>query len=190
MLYAIVNGEKTQASPGIRGTCPECSNVVLARCGHINLWHWAHESNDDCPYSKKEETEWHLNWKRKFPKSMTEVKIGNNRADVVIGGFVLEFQNSSIDYMSILDREISYKNMAWIVNGHEFMARFYTRDYGSYEKFTWFYRRKYVELMSKQVLLDFSEQGHLFVIKKNHGKFGWGYKITPEKFLSKLNVKV
>lgn len=95
MRIAIKDFERAEASPGDRGYCPTCLNKVIAKCGDVMTWHWAHEQNDCDPWSEGE-TEWHLRRKSKFPTQWQEVTIGNHRADVKTPDYVIEFQHSLI----------------------------------------------------------------------------------------------
>ena len=68
-----------------------------------------------------EMSEWHKNWQNEF--KYTEIKIGNNRADVVEGEYVLEFQYSMISKDLVNSRNENYKNnnkkLLWIIDGNE-----------------------------------------------------------------------
>jgi competence CoiA-like predicted nuclease len=44
LLFATVGGTpKVRATPGARASCPFCARFMIAKCGEINVWHWAHE---------------------------------------------------------------------------------------------------------------------------------------------------
>lgn len=124
------NGKKIRPSEtGDRATCKMCGGILIAHCGDIRPKHWQHKSKKDCDSWKGEETDWHLNWKAKFPQKSQEVVITKNgdthRADVKTKeGIVLEFQNSSISYSDIEKREEFYGNMLWVVNAEDFKSHF------------------------------------------------------------------
>jgi len=60
MLYALnKNEEKVRATPEVKGVCPICSCLVVAKCGEIKIWHYAHR-NKDCDSWYEPETKWHL----------------------------------------------------------------------------------------------------------------------------------
>lgn len=89
MLYAIGQGDdKLPAAPGLHAICPVCGGEVLAKCGKIVSWHWAHVSGKDCDDWYEPETEWHLRWKKLFPKEYVEVTINRkgkrHHADVCL----------------------------------------------------------------------------------------------------------
>ena len=88
---------------------------VIAKCGEIVKWHWAHKSRDCDPWSEPE-SEWHLNWKAMFPPSWQEVVIGPHRADVRTPLCVVEFQKSAISAEEIRKREQFYRQMVWVVD--------------------------------------------------------------------------
>jgi hypothetical protein len=121
MLYAK---DRTIASPGGRGECPGCGGDLIAKCGEIVVWHWAHVSGDCDPWSEPE-TEWHSNWKECFPLECREVTVGNHRADVLIGGHAIEFQHSSISVDEIRERELHYGSLTWVIDGRDFRDRFF-----------------------------------------------------------------
>ncbi len=124
MKFALVNGEKLEATPGSKGVCPCCSADVRAYCGLVKVYHWKHISHQECDPWYEGETEWHRNWKNKFdPKCQEVIRIDHvsgerHIADVYLDqrDVVLEFQNSPIQIGEIKDREEFYKRMIWIVN--------------------------------------------------------------------------
>lgn len=129
MLYGLNTHDiKIAAIPGVTAICPFCKNPLISKCGHINIWHWAHKSNFECDSWKNRETDWHLSWKAKFPKSCTEVTIKNkyfpynsHRADVLLeSGIVIEFQNSPLSVNDINERENFYQKMIWVINSEGF----------------------------------------------------------------------
>lgn len=127
------NGERISAIPNKTAKCPICNEEVISKCGNIKIWHWAHKVGEDCDSFGEPETEWHLNWKNKFPKENREVILEEgfwdkeshhwsdqnkkHRADIFINNLVIEFQNSSISSKEIKEREEFYNNMIWVLNG-------------------------------------------------------------------------
>jgi competence protein CoiA len=86
MQYANTDKGKSTAEPKLPGRCPMCSGELVAKCGEINAWHWAHKSLEDCDTWSEGETQWHLDWKSFFPPQYTEVTVTKDgikhRADV------------------------------------------------------------------------------------------------------------
>ncbi len=124
MRFALVDYIKKEASTGLVGTCPGCLQPVIAKCGDRRVHHWAHSRIKMCDTWWEPETEWHREWKNKFPKEWQEhflpdtttgeKHIADIRAD---NGFVIEFQHSHIHPHERHSRESFYKNMVWVVDG-------------------------------------------------------------------------
>lgn len=195
MQFANVgNLTRIGATPGLKGTCPSCGAAVIAKCGHVNVWHWAHVDLN-CPFEREPETQWHRNWKSIFPADWCEVPIGSLRADVRTSrGVVIEFQNSPISYDEILKREAGYGKMAWVLNGRDFQDRFSINPRGVskydgsvYSSYRWLHRKKYAELMRRPVFIDFDfSDDYMFRIKKSRGKHGWGNSGTKSEFVDMM----
>lgn len=90
----------------MRGLCPYCGSEVIAKCGRIKIWHWAHKGMSSCDPWWENETEWHRTWKNHFPLEWQEqiardpISGETHIADVKTPhGLVIEFQHSSIDPM-------------------------------------------------------------------------------------------
>lgn len=114
---------------GQRATCAWCMSTLIGKCGEIYTWHWAHQPDKLCDPWKEHETEWHREWKSKFPDSWQECIIENDKekhfADVrTADGIVIEFQNSSISPSIIKTRENFYEEMIWVVNAKDFKSNF------------------------------------------------------------------
>lgn len=75
MIWALKGNERITATPKDKANCPLCNEEVIAKCGTIKIWHWAHKSNKDCDDWYEPETEWHRNWKNEFLKEQQEVTI-------------------------------------------------------------------------------------------------------------------
>lgn len=98
MFYADTEaGRNSEPTPGATGTCALCSGPVLAKCGQVNTWHWAHRADKDCDPWTEPLTDWHRAYQRVVPAERCEVVFGKHRADVVAAtGQVLELQHSTI----------------------------------------------------------------------------------------------
>ena len=138
MKFALVNGVKTEAQPGLKGICLYCEKDrdMIAKCGKVKIWHWAHKSNASCDPWWENETPWHRAWKNHFPEAWQESSHVDSAtgekhiADIkTAAGLVIEFQHSAIQPEEVQSREAFYKNMVWVINGTRLK-----RDYPSFFK--------------------------------------------------------
>ncbi len=122
MKFALLNDERIEATKGAKGVCPCCGNDLVAKCGEVYIHHWAHKKKCD-DYWWENETEWHRNWKNKFPKEWQEViqyaESGEKHiADVkTSSGWVIEFQHSAIAREERDSRDYFYNKLIWVVDG-------------------------------------------------------------------------
>lgn len=122
--FAIIDGARRKPEPNLRGKCQCCEQIMIAKCGDIKAWHWAHKSKKSCDPWWENETEWHRSWKNMFPVEWQEVvhkdpltgekHIADVKTDT---GMFIEFQNSPIKIAEQLAREKFYQDMVWVVNG-------------------------------------------------------------------------
>jgi hypothetical protein len=124
MRFANVDGNRTEALPKMRGSCPACEAEVISKCGKHVIWHWAHKGRKNCDRWWESETDWHRSWKNNFPADWQEIihtdptTSEKHIADVKTpGGLVLEFQHSPINPNEVSAREDFYRNLIWIVDG-------------------------------------------------------------------------
>ena len=121
MNLANVNGKRCTAKPGLKGICLGCELPVIAKCGKIKQWHWSHKADSQCPLNKGE-TQWHRDWKNRFPTEAQEIfHLAENGerhfADVKTkNNWVLEFQHSPINDDELTARNDFYKQIAWVVH--------------------------------------------------------------------------
>jgi len=126
MKYALVGEVRQEATPKLRGVCPNCDRAMVAKCGQRRIWHWSHLGKLECDHWWEPETEWHRLWKDHFPKEWQEVPhtAANGErhiADVkTVGGWVVELQHSPISLEERLSREAFYPRMVWVVDGLRF----------------------------------------------------------------------
>ena len=128
MQYAFVNGRRTEAQRGVRGTCPDCDAAMVAKCGPRMIHHWAHASRRNCDPWWENETDWHREWKDWFPEEWREVSHTApdgevHRADIKTPtGIFIEVQHST---MTDEERESFYRNLVWILDGRKFRKSFH-----------------------------------------------------------------
>ena len=125
MRYACSGDLRIEPLPNAVGTCQICGNEVKAYCGVINKWHWRHNKLPDCDSFHEPMTEWHKSWQNKFPEDWREVVLVRNNekhfADILTSqNLVIEFQHSSITPNKILERELFYNCMIWVVDAMAF----------------------------------------------------------------------
>jgi hypothetical protein len=131
MQYALVDNIKSLPKKGKTGICTGCRQKVISKCGNIRVHHWAHKGTEDCDTWSEPETEWHREWKNKFPESYREVTFPDtntneyHRADIhTKDGVTLEFQNSPLSVEEFNQRNSFYKKLIWVVNGLKFKGNF------------------------------------------------------------------
>lgn len=131
MRYALVNGEKSEARPKLKGVCRNCQSEMIAKCGRVTVWHWAHKGHPPCDPWRESETEWHRVWKNQFPTDWQETSHVNpatgekHIADVKNPyGMVVELQHSPIDPAEMRAREAFYGEMIWIIDARDYWGHF------------------------------------------------------------------
>lgn len=124
MKFAIVDGDKVEASKGAKGFCQGCGAEMIAKCGEFKINHWAHQKIGQCDSWWEKETQWHREWKGNFPIEWQEIiQFDNDTNEKHIAdvrtekGMVIELQHSHINPVERKQREDFYKNMIWIVDG-------------------------------------------------------------------------
>jgi competence protein CoiA len=123
MKYAILNGEKIEATKGSKGFCPSCGSELIAKCGNVNINHWAHKGERTCDLWWENETDWHRTWKNNFPVDWQEVVQRDESGEKHIAdvktkrGWVIEFQHSYLKPDEQQSRNNFYKRIVWVVDG-------------------------------------------------------------------------
>lgn len=96
---------------------------MVARCGEVRVWHWAHKGSRLCDPWWENETEWHRSWKDQFPADWQEIvhdaeDSERHIADVKTqNGWVIEFQHSFLDPEERRSRDRFYCKLIWVVHG-------------------------------------------------------------------------
>jgi competence CoiA-like predicted nuclease len=215
MLYAIDGNDKIEASPGAHAICPNCDKNVFAKCGEINIWHWAHLKNEACDGWYEPETLWHKNWKLAFGKDNSEISIRKDGirhiADILTkSNVVIELQNSPLQKQVIRRRENFYgERMIWLINGAPFCMNFtWIQKHHDIKwkmtsegwlnittgeikpnlqqyTFFWSWARKSWKFVQRPVLIDFGGD-KLFWVKEGMGSsMGHGVQVLKSTFLEK-----
>lgn len=96
---------------------------MIAKCGDVRVWHWAHQGRRTCDHWWESETPWHRAWKSEFPIHWQEVIHQSESGEKHIAdvrnenGVILEFQHSSLSPDEREARETFYRELVWIVDG-------------------------------------------------------------------------
>lgn len=122
MFYANVAGERRRAIRGLEGSCPTCGGTLIAKCGNVNVWHWAHSVSADCDRWAEPVGPWHWAWQQAIAPRWIEVPWGPHRADIVgDDDVIIELQHSAISTEEIAAREDFYGDMIWLFDAtHRF----------------------------------------------------------------------
>lgn len=133
MVTAVLDGGRVRAVPGlVEAHCPYCDQPVIAKCGQIIAWHFAHRADSSRCDWDRDETEWHLNWKSHAPVERCE-RLGSKegklaRADVIADGVAIEFQSAYLDDAFRERREYVWDgshptlaNILWVVDARHIL---------------------------------------------------------------------
>jgi len=209
MIWAIKNNNRIKATPKEIAFCPICHEEVIAKCGSIKIWHWSHKSLKDCDNWAEPESEWHINWKNQFPKEQQEIVITkggdvkradnfnllikSHRADIkTMKGLIIELQNSQLSSDKIIEREMFYQNMIWILNGEKLCKGLELRFKKGIITFRWKNPPKSWWVAKKPIYIDLVKDELIFSIKKLYPNIpcgGWGIILTKEQFLKEYGNK-
>lgn len=178
MQIALTTHGRQTATPGNRAKCPQCNQDVLAKCGEVLTWHWAHINTTDCDPWAEGESAWHAEWKTAAPPDRREVTIGHHRADLIAGdGTVCELQHSSISGPEITERETFYGTMRWLFDATDktFTIEPADDDWSPWQGW-WTVRREHawptIGLCQRRVMLDLGPPG-VFSCEKINRTGSW-----------------
>lgn len=135
--------------------CPICQQKLMQkRKGEKRRPHFAHFGLKDAHYVPctdrwgYDKTEWHYDWQLQFPLENYEVVIEaegkKHIADVLINGFVIEFQHSSISFEEFQERNAFYQaagyQVIWVFDlQKEFSERRIHKEIWQQEEYRWLY---------------------------------------------------
>lgn len=161
LLAKTPTGERIQPVPRGRALCAQCGGEVLAKCGQLVSWHWAHRVRE-CDSWAEGETEWHLGWKRQVCEAACEVVLDNHRADIrTAGGLVIELQHSPLDPQAIAEREAFYGSMLWLFDARAFELSLYPN--AAEVSFVWRRPRRTLLAVKKPMYWDLGDGFVLYV---------------------------
>lgn len=181
----FLDAKKSRPQPGSTGICPSCDEELIAKCGDIVIWHWAHKTTSDCDKWSEPMTEWHLQWQENFPDERREITIGNHRADAMCNnGTIVEFQHSPISPKEVAKREAFYGDMIWILDAQphnfEFTTEWTDRNNKEWASVWWKGKRLDSWFFRKPVFIDFGvdDGGYLLRVEEVHGETRFQFKAT------------
>ena len=122
MKFAFVAGQRQEAQPGLSGECQGCGGPMIAKCGEVRIWHWAHQTKHACDVWWENETERHRKWKDQFPAHWQEFPFRADDGERHIADvrtdheWVIELQHSYIKPDERRSRDAFYKKLVWVVD--------------------------------------------------------------------------
>lgn len=135
MKFAFIDSDRRLAERGLRGACPGCGQEVLAKCGNRRIHHWAHIGIMVCDGFWEPETQWHRDWKDRFPAGWQEQRRVSSDGELHIAdvlteaGVALEFQRSHISDEEKRCREQFHRRIVWVADGTRLK-----RDHSSFRR--------------------------------------------------------
>lgn len=129
MFTAIDNATKKEVLPFKNGSaiCKCCGSDVIAKCGTINVHHWAHKSKVNCDNWYEPMTQWHKDWQGKFNSEWREKVLFDEGtgekhiADIhTPSGITIEIQHSPISIEEFRSRCDFYKKLIWVIDGSNY----------------------------------------------------------------------
>lgn len=189
MIYANLEGKQALAFPRGRANCPLCGAEVIAKCGEIKIWHWAHKQ-DDCDRWSEGETPWHYHWKQFAHPDDTEVAAGEHRADIIGRyGKIIELQASPISPAEIREREQFYGSMLWLFYFEPVSHNFDFDYYG----FSWKWGHKSLLSARKPMFFDLGWE-YLLCVRKLEQSWrgplrGKYHRMSKDVFVKKILLR-
>jgi hypothetical protein len=174
--YGVINNEIIHISKYVKQTgdkikCSRGHELVCVN-GPKRKKHFRHKHSSDVSDSSYAMTQWHCDWQGHFPNTeilfnkCSDKQYKDRRADIDLSqsDYIVEIQNSPIDYAEIICRTQDYKlhnkDIIWIINGN-----------------------------SEDVILDKLSDGSFLIIFKNNWKF-MSFKQTYDYVLLDINRQI
>ncbi len=199
MLLAKLDDILISAEPNTRAICPHCNQIVISKCGDVNVWHWAHL--EKCIFETEGETAWHFLWKQisisfglqtefGFYRHITDAADHKNK-------ICYEFQYSPISRLEIIDRVIHYKSNGYITKwifdykqkyiDDQLLLTFVDNNVVKFQQ-KWAKRTIIDVFEGKSILygiIYFDVGDYKILVKKlyNNGN-GWGYLVNTQDIMN------
>lgn len=159
MRYANVDGERRGAEPGLEGYCPGCGAALVAKCGELVAWHWAHLAADDCDRWAEPVGPWHRSWQDAVDPAFIERPLEMDgeihRADLIGNdGVIVELQHAVLSTEEIAEREQFYGDMVWLFDATHRFRHFRSGDWAFFS----LGRTRHLAFCRKPVFLDFGDR--------------------------------
>lgn len=122
MKYALLHDEYVTATPHQKGAvCPLCLSEVVARCGEINVHHWAHKKGAHCDVWCEPDSEWRHKWLDSFSGCRIEQKleIGKEKHFIDVQtefGTNILLRRGRIKEAELAKMEDFFPSLVWIVD--------------------------------------------------------------------------
>ena len=122
MKYALLNGQYVTATPHQKGAvCPLCLSEMVARCGTINVHHWAHKKGAHCDAWCEPDSEWRHRWLDSFSGCSVEQKLEKGKEKHLIDvqtelGTNILLRRGRIKEAELAKMEDFFPNLVWIVD--------------------------------------------------------------------------
>jgi len=196
MRIALVDGVRRVPTPGAKGICTGCGEELVAKCGQVNAWHWAHLPASECPY-KDDHSVWKNVWKGFFPDEQVERWINGVRVDIVGKGniYIMLCDTSPSPEEAEKMEDLFGDKLAWILNGNGILGqkglslRKKSGDFpnSNYRTFRWKHARRSLAFCTKGNIYIDLDNTHFFHFKKlylDEAPYGgWGYVMMPQEFV-------
>lgn len=73
MKFGRLNGERVKPEPHLKGVrCPKCDTELVAKCGKIRAFHWAHKNKLQCDDWMEDDNKWRDRWLNEFEDDWQE----------------------------------------------------------------------------------------------------------------------
>lgn len=124
---SVINGD---GSKNTKAFCPCCGKPMVAKAGEIRRPHWAHVKAERCDEWWEQESDWHIDWRKRFlDADKTSVKVDiehvldkngeKHFSDVRIDDRLsLILRRARLDPKAVNERISFFGDLIWMVQGN------------------------------------------------------------------------